>query len=86
MRKHENEVHDKNLDQSNDSIIMHKKETYGFKSANSGPLIPEIQDFERKFWGMIRNIKFFNPPNKHQIKLRKDLDRLKQLTKGAVQI
>ena len=52
------------------SIIMDEKETYGFKSGNAGPFIPEIQEFERKFWLMIKNIKFFDQPNQLQIKMK----------------
>ena len=85
LKKHEIEVNDGSQCSENESFLINgRKETYGFKTGNAGPMIPEIQDFEKKFWNLIKNIKFFDQPNPHQTKLRNDLNRLKELNKVIV--
>ena len=56
-----NDTSHNKMDES--SIINDEKETYGFKNGNAGPLIPELQDFEKKFWSIIKNVKSYHKPN-----------------------
>ena len=70
--------------EENTPTIFEEKETYGFKSGNAGPFIPELQDFEKKFWKMIKSTKYFNRPNEFQSKLRQDLKKLKELDKVVI--
>ena len=85
LKKHEQEGYEESQNSENNSILtIDRKETYGFKRGNAGQMIPEIQEFEKKFWNMLKNIKFFDQPNPHQIKMRNDLNRLKHLDKVIV--
>ena len=43
---------------NNTSIIADEKETFGFNTGNAGPFIPELQEFEKKFWLIIKNTKY----------------------------
>ena len=38
-------------------------QTYGFRSERAAPFVPELQEFEKKFWNSIKNIKYFNLTN-----------------------
>ena len=56
---------------------MEKKENYGFRSGNAAPMVPQLQEFEKKFWAIIKNVKFYNRPNEFQNTLKRDLNKLK---------
>ena len=40
---------------NNSTLLTDEKENYGFKKGNAGPIIPEIQEFERRFWAIIKH-------------------------------
>ena len=64
--------------------IMENKENYGFRSGNAAPFVPILQEFEKKFWDIIKNVKFHNRPNEFQNMMKRDLNQLKQMDKIVV--
>ena len=69
----------------NDSIHFEDEhQTYGFRSEKAAPFIPELQEFEKKFWILIKNIKYINRTNEFQKKLQNDLDQLRKLDKIVI--
>ena len=61
-----------------------EKENFGFKTEKAAPFIPELQDFEKSFWKLIKSVKYFNRTNKFQNKLKQDLSKLRQLDKVVI--
>ena len=72
------------LDHPDLPIILERKETFGFKSGNAPPIIPEFLEFEKELWNIVKNIKYFNRTNEFQKMLKKDLDELSKLDKIVV--
>ena len=48
------------------------KQTYGFRSTNNPPFIPELKSFEDEFLGLSSSIKFRSSNNNFQSQLKKD--------------
>ena len=42
----------------NPSNVNGKKETYGFKTTEPAPNVPEIRDFENSLYDLVKNVKF----------------------------
>ena len=61
--------------------MVEKKENYGFRSGNAAPMSPILQEFEKEFWAIIKNVKFHNRPNEFQNMMKRDLNQLKELEK-----
>ena len=80
--KHGNQMD--SLDHPDLPIILERKETFGFKSGNAPPIIPEFLEFEKELWSIVKNIKYFNRTNEFQKMLKKDLDELSKLDKIVV--
>ena len=80
--KHGNQLD--SLDHPDLPIILERKETFGFKSGNTPPIIPEFLEFEKELWSIVKNIKYFNRTNEFQKMLKKDLDELSKLDKKIV--
>ena len=80
-----NANNDQSLNIANTSALFtDQKETFGFKSGKAGPMIPELQEFEKKFWAILKDVKFFNRSNPLQEKLHENLNQLKELNKVVV--
>ena len=59
-------------------------ETYGFKSELKPPPVPDLADFEKACWDLIKNIEFKKVSNKFQKELISDLNRIKREEKVIV--
>ena len=59
-------------------------ETYGFKSELKPPPVPDLADFEKACWDLIKNIEFKKVSNKFQNELISDLNRIKREEKVIV--
>ena len=46
--------------------------------------IQQYKEFEKKFWDIIKNVKFHNRPNEFQNMMKRDLNQLKQMDKIVV--
>ena len=59
LKRNESVHHnDQSQDTANISVSStDQKETYGFKSGKAGPMIPELQEFEKKFWDRLKYLK-----------------------------
>ena len=57
------------------------KETYGFKTSNQPPLIPQLTGFEDRLQQIVENVKFRPGTNKTQKKMREDLNKMKNSNK-----
>ena len=57
-----------------------KKETFGFKSTRTPPVIEEMKVFENKMTQMIQNIEFTSYMNDFQKKLMKDVKKTTNTT------
>ena len=57
------------------------KENYGFKSRKTPPAIEELAAFEEEFVEMIEKIEFRSITNAFQVKLKDDMQRIKQSDK-----
>ena len=64
--------------------LLERKESFGFRSGNAAPIIPELLDFEKKLWNIVKNIKYFNRTNEFQKMLKKDLEEMEKLDKIIV--
>ena len=53
-------------------------ETYGFRTNNPPPIIPELTPLENKLVDNISTIKFRKSTNEHQKKLREDIKKIKK--------
>ena len=62
----------------NPNLRMEHKETYGFISSKPPPILKELKEFENDLADLIQNIKFKDVPNHFQIKLQKDLQKIKK--------
>ena len=60
------------------------KETYGFKTSNQPPLIPQLTGFEDRLQQIVENVKFRPGTNKTQKKMREDLNKMKNSRKVYV--
>ena len=60
------------------------KETYGFRSKNSPPVVAELSKFEEDLFNIVRNIEFRNIDNELQRKMRIDIKTIKQSGKVIV--
>ena len=54
------------------------KKHYGFISSKPPPILQELKEFENDLAELIQNIKFKDIPNHFQIKLQKDLQKIKK--------
>ena len=70
---------------ANESLITtEENERYSFKIGNAVLFIPETQELEKKFWLIIKYVKYYECPNELQTKLKEDLNQLQQLDKIIV--
>ena len=66
----------------NEVEFFDKEETYGFNSSKKPPPIKEMEQFEKEFYDIAKNIVFHPLEEKYgkfQSELKKDLTELKQL-------
>ena len=75
---------DSKLNMNDSTHFDDEHQTYGFRSERAAPFVPELQEFEKKFWNLIKNIKYFNRTNEFQKKLQNDLNQLRKLDKIVI--
>jgi hypothetical protein len=61
----------------NPDLKDESKETFGFKSKKTPPVIPEMKNFEEKMLKIVKTVKFENNSNNFQQKLKKDVESIK---------
>ena len=54
-----------------------QKETFGFKSSNAPPTIPELKTLEDKLYNLIKEIEFRDHKNPFQNRLKHDVEKIK---------
>ena len=57
------------------------KETFGFRTTDSPPVMVELEDFEKDLWNLVRQVKFKPAGNDLTSKIREDLNTLKNSSK-----
>ena len=50
-----------------------QKETFGFRTTDSPPIMDELESFEKDLWMLVKNVKFKNAGNDLTSKIREDL-------------
>ena len=60
------------------------KETFGFRTTDSPPVMVELEDFEKDLWNLVRQVKFKPAGNDLTSKIREDLNTLKNSSKIIV--
>ena len=53
-------------------------ETFGFKTTNSPPPIPDLKEFEEKMLSLVQNIEFRNTSSEFQKKLARDIHKIQK--------
>ena len=61
-----------------------ENEMYGFKLTKSPPRIPELEEFEKKLFSMIENVKFKPVNNTFQEQLSADLESIRNSNKFPI--
>ena len=60
------------------------KETFGFRTTDSPPVMVELESFEKDLWNLVRQVKFKPAGNELTSKIREDLNTLKNSSKITV--
>ena len=61
-----------------------QKETFGFKTTDSPPIMDELESFEKDLWMLVKHVKFKNAGNDLTSKIREDLNEIKNASKIIV--
>ena len=61
-----------------------QKETFGFRTTDSPPIMDELESFEKDLWMLVKNVKFKNAGNDLTSKIREDLNDIKNASKIIV--
>ena len=61
-----------------------RKETFGFKTSNAPPLIPELKAFEDNLYNLVKEIEFRENTNSFQNKLKDDVKNIKNEDKVMI--
>ena len=69
----------------NPNIPRNSKETYGFSSTKSAPVIPELKQYEDGLLNIIRNTKYRQANDKFQNQLEKDKKDIKNTDRLIIQ-
>ena len=70
----------------NPNIPRNNKESYGFNSTKSVPVIPELKQYEDGLLNIIRNTKYRQVNDKFQNQLNKDKKEIKNTDRLIIQV